>query len=309
MLGWLWRQLSPLLLIVWVNGLVLRVSVRDSVDLLAPLYYMTPWPVLAVLALPLVWRVRLQPSMVFGAIVLVHVLLGMWIMEDWRAGEPSREPADLRVVQWNVARPVRRFPGIAAHLRELNADLITVAEPLTRGDKGAERWFEAFGDYAVEFAPGNLLCLVKGEVQARESGMLGPASYYSRLDVRVAGRELRVLQVDVNGVPKDSRREPLARLTQLANSLRDRPLLVLGDFNTPRDSVHFASLRENFANTFETVGIGCGDTWPMPLPVLSLDQIWCGKQLTPLRCHHEVTFRSDHRAVVSDLRFSEPVER
>ncbi|MEQ1858761.1 MAG: endonuclease/exonuclease/phosphatase family protein [Chthoniobacteraceae bacterium] len=304
-LRWIGRQFFPLLLIVWLNGIVLRVTLRDSVDLLAPLYYITPWPVLAFLTLPIVWRFRRQPQMVFASIAITHVFLAMWIMEHWRTGQPSHEAADLRVVQWNVARPVHRFPSIASRLRGYDADLIAIAEVLPRNGRGRERWSETFAGYAAEFAGGNLLCLVRGEVTARESGSLGPGSYFARYDVRIKGRDLRVLQVDISGVPMQSRRAPLARLTQLADSLRDRPLIVLGDFNTPRDSAHFAELRKNFVNTFETAGIGSGETWPMPLPVLSLDQMWCGKGLTPVRCHHEITFRSDHRVLVSDLRFSE----
>jgi len=304
-LRWLGRQLFPLLVIVWLNGLALRLTVRDSVDFLAPLYYATPWPVLAFLTLPLVWRVRRQPRMVFGSIVLTHVFLAMWIMEGWRTGQPSREPADLRVVHWNVSRPVGRFPAMAQRLREFDADILAIAEALPRSGQGAGRWRAAFGDYIAQFAPGNTLCLVRGEVIARESGALGPASYYSRLDVRVKGRDLRVLQVDISGVPAQSRREPLTKLAQLVESLGDRPLVVLGDFNTPRQSVHFTALRKNLVNTFEKAGLGSGETWPMPLPVLSLDQMWCSKQLVPVRNRHEITFRSDHRAVVADLRFGE----
>lgn len=304
-LRWLAGQLFPITLIVWLNGIVLRLSVRDSASLLAPLYYVTPWPVLAALTLPLVWRVRRQPQMVFGAIVLTHVFLAMWIMEDWRTGQPSREPADLRVVQWNVGRPEWRFPAIAERVRGFDADLITVAEPLTRTLEGSERWREAMSGYSVEFTPGNLLCLVRGEVLTRTSGWLAPASYYSRFDVRIKGRELTVLQVDIDGVPAHSRRPALERLGELAAELHDRPLIVLGDFNTPRDSVHFAGLRKHLANTFETAGLGSGETWPMPLPVLSLDQIWCSPGLVPVRCHHEVTFRSDHRPVVAELRFND----
>lgn len=302
---WLGRQLFPLMLIVWLNGLVLRLTVRDSIDLLAPLYYATPWPVIAFLTLPLVWKFRRQPQMVFGSIVLTHVFLAMWIMEDWRTGQPSTEPADLRVAHWNVSRPVGRFPALARRLREFDADILAIAEALPRSGQGAERWRETFSDYSVQFGPGNVLCLVRGEVTAHESGSLGPASYYSRLDVHVKGRDLRVLQVDISGVPAQSRREPLAKLAQLVESLRDRPLVILGDFNTPRHSVHFEALRKNLVNTFETAGLGSGETWPMPLPVLSLDQIWCSKNLVPVRNRHEITFRSDHRAVVTDLRFKD----
>jgi endonuclease/exonuclease/phosphatase (EEP) superfamily protein YafD len=304
-LRWLGHQLFPLLLIVWLNGLVLRLTVRDSVDLLAPLYYATPWPVLGLLSLPFVWRCRRQPPLVFGSIVMVHVFLAMWLAEDWRSGESSREPADLRVVQWNVSRPVSWLPTMASRLREFDADLITIAEAVPRHTVRIDRWRTEFPDYAAEFAIGDMLCLVRGEVTAHQSGSLGPFSFYALYEVRLKGRAVRVLQVDVNGMPNSSRREPLTRLAEIADTLRDRPLIVLGDFNTPRDSVHFAGLRKNFVNTFEAAGFGSGETWPMPFPVLSLDQVWCGTGLAPVRCRHEISFRSDHRPVVAELRFTE----
>jgi endonuclease/exonuclease/phosphatase family metal-dependent hydrolase len=70
--------------------------------------------------------------------------------------------------------------------------------------------------------------------------------------------------------------------------------------------VYIEPLRSELSNTFEKAGKGCGDTWPSFLPVLSLDQIWCGKGLKPVRCSHGVTFRSDHRPVLAELAFSNP---
>ena len=39
----------------------------------------------------------------------------------------------------------------------------------------------------------------------------------------------------------------------------------------------------------------------MPAPVLSLDQVWLGGGLRPLRCEHGVSAWSDHRPVIVDL--------
>lgn len=298
-------QLFPLVVILWINGLIVRTTVRDSVDLVAPLYYATPWPVLAALTLPFVWTFRRQPKMVFVVIVLAHLFGGAWLMEDWRSGEPSKEPADLRVVQWNVDRPVAGIPAVAKRLREYDADILAVSEPMPKHEPGdPERWRREFPGYQVNFAPGNILCLVRGEAKLLRTGFYGPASFYALYDVRIRDRDFRVLQVDGNANPTTPRRDPLTQLTALADSLQDRPLLVIGDFNAPRDSVHVAGMRTHFTNTFEKAGLGCGATWPMPFPVLSLDQIWCGAGLVPVRCWHEVTFRSDHRPVVAELKFA-----
>jgi len=302
-LRWLARQLYPLALVLWGNGVLLRLTVRDSAQLLAPLYYATPWPVLALLTLPFIYTFRRQPRMVFAVIIAAHLFLGAWLIESWRSDEPSTAPADLRIVQWNVARPAWRFEGIAERVRAFDADLVAISEPIERTGSGEERWREALRGYAAEFTPGNMLCAVRGEVLSRATGLLAPASYFSRFEVRIKGREFTLLQIDIDGVPAHSRREPLTKLAELVASMKGRPLVLLGDFNTPRDSVHIAPLRSLLVNAFETAGIGSGETWPVPLPVLSLDQIWCGGGLAPVRCRHGVTFRSDHRPVVAELRF------
>lgn len=304
-LGWLLRQLYPLYVVIWINGLVLRLSVRDSVDGLAALYYATPWPVLTLLTIPFIWVVRRQPRMVFATIIVVHLFFGAWIMESWRGAGESKAPSDLRVVHWNVARPVQRFPGIAETLQSYDADVLTVAEPLS--DDGSERtpWITAFPTYSAQFAPGNLLCLIRGAVENRQVGSLGSACYYALYNARIRDREIRILQVDLNGVPTFSRREPLQKLAALVETLGDRPLVIAGDFNTPRDSVHYAPLRKSVVNSFESAGTGSGETWPIFFPVLSIDQIWSNPQLTPVRSHHDVSWRSDHRAVVAEFSFPE----
>jgi endonuclease/exonuclease/phosphatase family metal-dependent hydrolase len=309
---WLASQFFPLGVIVWAHGILLRWTVRDSVDALAPLYYATPWPVIAALTLPLSWRFRRNPQAVFAGLFLTHVFMGLWLLESARTGDRPRVVADLRVVQWNVARPVRNFPAVAQSLRAMGADVIAISEPLParHGDQTTPQtarmkaeWRKAFPEQAAVFSDGNLLLLVRGEIVQTESGPLADGGVFAQHEVRVRGRAFRVLQIDLEARPTHSRRAPLAALAEKVRALEARPLIVLGDFNTPRDSVHFAPLRREVVNAFEKAGFGLGDTWPMPLPVLSLDQIWCGRGLAPLFCEHYGTVRSDHRPVVADLRF------
>ena len=225
----------------------------------------------------------------------------MWFYGSWKFGAPSTARAELRVVQWNVARPVGRLPAIAAQLRALDADVITVAEALPRNATDIARWEAEFPGYRAEYSDGDLLCLARGEIQRRESGRLGPGSFYAEFDIVVKGRAISVLQVDVVATPWRSRREPIERIAQLVSERHDRPLIVAGDFNTPRDATECTPLRAHLANAWEAAGRGCGDTWPMPFPVLSLDHVWLGGGLRAVRCEHGVSAWSDHRPVIVDL--------
>jgi vancomycin resistance protein VanJ len=165
------------------------------------------------------------------------------------------------------------------------------------------RWQAAFPGYQLAPAKGETLCLVRGEILSTQEGMRSQGSFATAIHARIRGRELIVLQVDINAKPRVSRAQPLDEITAIAHRYRENNLLLLGDFNTPTDSVLLAPLRRVMTNAFEAAGSGYEATWPMPLPILSLDQVWTNARLRPVACKHAVSWRSDHRAVVAELSF------
>jgi endonuclease/exonuclease/phosphatase (EEP) superfamily protein YafD len=200
-------------------------------------------------------------------------------------------------VHWNVGHPDWRLGGVLSWLRKQDADVICIAEAEPDEKQTIDRWRAAFPEYVIQQAPLNLLCLVRGEVLDSETGELGPHSNYALHRIRVRGRELQVLQVDLIAKVTRSRREPIARLTEIASRAGGN-VIVAGDFNTPRDSFHLAPLRAEFTNAFEGTGRGFIETWPFNLPVLSLDQVWLGARLRPAACANRWTWLSDHEPVV-----------
>jgi len=153
-----------------------------------------------------------------------------------------------------------------------------------------------------------MLCLIRGEVLDRRAGVLLPGSPYALYDARIKGHVMRILQVDIDARPVHPRRPPLTALVNLVSTLGDQPLILIGDFNTPRESVYLEPLHKSLQHAWLAAGTGCAETWPSFLPVLSLDQIWCGDGLSAVRCQHGVTFRSDHRPVLAELRFEPAVK-
>jgi vancomycin resistance protein VanJ len=295
-------------------GVLLRATqVRDSVPGISLVFYTTPWPVIAagLLALTLhACRQRRRRLAVASAFLAAAAVLA-WIAASWRWTPESAEPADLRIVLWNVSRPEARLPRITGWLRAHDADVIAIAEAEPRGVRTLDRWRAAFPEYRVEPLPGNMLCLVRGEVLARADGELGRDSFYGLRRVRIRAHEFTVLQVDLVAKPLRSRRPPIEALTEMARAEKGEALIVLGDMNTPRESAHFdrtrrgsdefVPLRALLTQCFEAAGRGFAETWPLPLPVLSLDQVWVGGGLRPLRCRHPWVALSDHLPVVVDL--------
>jgi vancomycin resistance protein VanJ len=290
---------------VWlIAGILLRVTrLRDRFDPFAVVYYTAPWPViaagLAVLALHAARNGRRHVTRRY--LILTGGALFTWFALSWNFASPSAEPHQLRVALWNAARPgPTRLPHLARWLRAQDADIIAIAE--AQGKSWERDWLVHFPEYRGVHLPGEMFCLVRGEVRLREDGALDGGSYYALLRAQVRGLEITILQADLYGGPLRSRRRALARLHEVARAHASERLILLGDLNTPADSAHFAPFRKELKHVFETIGQGLPESWPMPLPVLTLDHLWSSPTLRPVACRTAYVWWSDHRPVVADFR-------
>jgi endonuclease/exonuclease/phosphatase (EEP) superfamily protein YafD len=295
--------IAPVLLLV---AAVVRITIADAMPAFAPLFYATPPAVLAVGAglCAAYWFRHGHRTIAILLGVLGLAAFAQWLRVDWQWRAPTGERGDLRVVLWNVDRPDWRQAGTMRWLAAQDADVIAVAERHPRKKNTMAQWQAAFPGYQLVPAKGETLCLVRGEILSTQEGMRSQGSFATAIHARIRGRELIVLQVDINAKPRLSRAGPLNEIAAIADRYRENNLLLLGDFNTPADSVLLRPLRREMTNAFEAAGSGCKATWPMPFPVLSLDQVWTNARLRPVACIHAVSWRSDHRAVVTELKFA-----
>ncbi len=286
-------------------ALLVRLTVRDSFFGPSVLFYAAPWPVMAagaaVAALFWRWKKRQLPA---AALALFAVAaLAAWLQSSWQRHPRPTTRGALRVVHWNVSRPARGLPAIARWLHAQDADVITLAEGHSRRRSTLAQWQAELPEYeAAEFI-GEMSFLIHGHIIAREDHVLTDGSYYALIHAEVRGQPLTILQVDINASQFRARARAFTNLAALAAPHFGENLIVLGDFNTPRESALLAPLRAEMKQAFESAGDGLAETWPMPLPVLSLDQIWTGRGLRAVHCEHGHSLRSDHRAVIADFDF------
>jgi endonuclease/exonuclease/phosphatase (EEP) superfamily protein YafD len=107
----------------------------------------------------------------------------------------------------------------------------------------------------------------------------------------------------------------LALARELSERIQQEPLpcVVLGDFNTPSGSYAHRVLTRSMTDCFRSAGNGVGSTFPGDSPYLAslfqpwlrLDYIFAGKGWQVLECETESSRRSQHRAVVARLRFTQ----
>lgn len=289
-----------------VLAILVRWTVRDQFPASASFFYATPWPVIAggAALLSAVWweQKRRRPSLALA--LLAMLALAAWIAASWRGHPRLDGRGELRVVLWNVGRPERGLQAIARWLRAQDADIIALPEGHRAGYTSMAQWRREMPGYEIVELRAEMLCLVRGKIAPEEIHPIPTDLNYALLRTEVRGHAVTLLQIDISASIFKSRRRALAELTALAHEHRHENLSVLGDFNTPRESVWLDPLRAEMAHAFETAGRGTAETWPMPLPVLALDQIWTGSGLRTLHCTQGNSFLSDHRAVVADFAFA-----
>ncbi len=220
------------------------------------------------------------------------------------AAEPAPSDQAMQVVFWNAARLKFGWKPVALQIQARSAPLMGFVEAGPNDSAAIRRWQTDFPEHHRVFFGNGMVLLFQGQILEIEQGGLGRGSYYGRAVLEWRGTRMTAFLVDIHSNPFFSREETLGRLTDLMKATTG-PVVVMGDFNTPSDSVHFEGLRENFQNAFEAGGQGNLATWPVPCPVLAIDHIWTNRQFAVNCAWHEWSLQSDHQAVIAELSFSE----
>ncbi|MEX0937091.1 MAG: endonuclease/exonuclease/phosphatase family protein [Pirellulales bacterium] len=282
---------------ICLAAILIHATVRDRWLGISTLYYATPPAVVAIFGLICAagWLVLRRRAAAAALLVLALLCTGWWYRASFVEHAGGPRPGDLDVLFWNTARGSHGWAKVFANIRQQQPEIVGIVEAGYRDTNFVERWREAFPEYAHSDTGGNMLLMCRGKITRAHNVDLGDDGTYKHVLVEIDGRRLRVILVDLAANPFYSRGRPLARLTEDVRRLSDVPLIVMGDFNTPAESVHFRSLRNEMTHAFENAGDGYLPTWPLPVPVLKLDHIWFNEHVAVSACRAGWASGSDHR--------------
>lgn len=234
------------------------------------------------------------------AVLLLAILPGAMVLgveNRWLGARPH--PADepsVRVAGWNVAG-FRFGPGrIGDALAACDADLILLSEAAGRGPRDLQARFA--GAYH-RYSSGALTFLVRGELTEVRSLEAGQELQLVLVRWSLGGEQISVLGANLISSPLVPRDPLLSRL--VATVARERPDLVLGDFNAPRRSRALTALPPGYRHAYDLAGHGWSASWPVPVPLLPIDQAIVGPRLRALDYRLLSTPWSDHRQQILDL--------
>jgi endonuclease/exonuclease/phosphatase family metal-dependent hydrolase len=309
-LAW-WNRVAWTLVVCAALAVLVRTTVKDRLPGFDLFYYGTPLPApaVAILFAGCLWLALRRRARVLLCSVSALLLAAIWL-----AGARVESPCDSdsgsrRMLFWNVARGGEGLEPIAAVIRDSAAHVVGLVEARKRDTGFEARFRELLPEYTVYDLAGGLMLLTRGDVVAVRYLRLGKGSRAAVVDLALDLQPVVLILVDLEADPFSGRKELLRQVGEYTRLDPERPRILMGDFNTPIDSVWFDEIRRSFVHAFEAAGTGFLATWPRQLPLLTIDHVWVSRDVE-LRCARKSFHRSSDHAMISvDLVLPEPGPR
>ncbi|QDT89552.1 Endonuclease/Exonuclease/phosphatase family protein [Gimesia algae] len=307
------KVLVLLISVFWCLAISIRFTVRDSSSAVASLvFYMSPLILLslgAFVVFVLAWIVHWRRIAVIWFLLSIMTGIWCWNTQFRDTGAYSvlqHDPSKKRVLFWNIGDRLWGIEHVINELQQLDPDLIGLVEAGPDSAEMKQFWKQSFPEHPYQVVQNGFVFLSRLPITETSSGRLVDMGHYLRFRLQSDQADISVpavFLVDIYSKVLKSRRAALKELADQVSQLNQQPVLVLGDFNTPRDSVHFDSLRKSCNNSLEIAGDGYLATWPLPIPVLDLDGIWVNEFIELYHAENRWTWVSDHRPVLIEMSF------
>jgi vancomycin resistance protein VanJ len=290
-----------------VLGVLLHMSVQDRWGLpWCTIFYGLPRPLLLGLGITAAWCLSpARPGRTTRWGIRAGVACGViWVLWNDTGWHPSATPGEqntFTVVSWNAADLPRGRAAAAREIASWNADLIGLVEAGYISNLDLIDWQVRLPGYQAYSLGDRMVWLSRQPLTLKQSHWLQACSQAHEAEWSAGETQVQVLLADMTGQLDLTRQQGLERLGALAADRDQRPLIILGDLNTPDDSVWFQRLKQTCRPAFRVAGRGYAPTWPIPFPLLLLDYVWANRHVKISHCRHGWATCSDHRPVITTV--------
>lgn len=291
--------LSVLLVVIWIAGQVLR-----DRNLYTGLMFYFPTPILATALILLAMAIR-RHRWLYLALAAAPIGMLLFVENRWVRPElpgdvvlatgDTGERMPLRLVHWNVCHGELGWEKQWEHIERLHPDVIVLSEIPEPFDPRTVTGFEVLIIDGMAVA-------CHGSMTTTRPLVSGGALDAYHVTCLLEDGSLELLIADMTSriaLPRDPYLRPFIGL--LAAREID---IVVGDLNAPRRSLAFSELPVGYRHAYDAAGAGWSYTWPVPIPVLAIDQCIIGPRMRPIRYELESTLLSDHRLQVLDIEWN-----
>ena len=298
LMDWLWVASALAACLAWWTGWILKDSSRTTVWL-----FLIPPIFIAIcgflwLFFTLRNRFRIVQLVVFATVIACFIKV-LVIDHQWNR-PPDQLPEDnLRILHWNTAWGVLGVESIVRTMALDNPDVVVISEP-PRLDMISDIAYHALGMENVFTSDGMTVASQYPITYLGEGKVENMAAWHVRIDTDKGSFIL--VAADLVSRPDLNRIPPMNQLSAwLSTFTNDLPIVLVGDLNTPHDSVSFKPLRAKFRHAYEERGRGWPYTWPVPVSMYAIDHTWVSSDIQVNDYYLKLAKYSDHKRQIIDL--------
>lgn len=274
------KYLKLPLLVPFVFLLIIHFLVKDRNLFFATIFNISPVPIL--ISIGLVLSIILyRDKKVYKLVLTITILLIChWIYSYYGFKEVTINKGDTSIVLWNIDNSESLpLDNIDQKIKTYSPEIMAFLEAKNIGTNKLKYLKKKYPDYTFTVLQGYMLLATKGNAKHIEYTKLKTISKYHLLETSIKGKIKRILLTDIAVFKSRNRWQDLK--TVLNYALEHKADIILGDFNTPYESMHFNGFKDNY-QSFHDVSEGFAATWPKGLPLLELDQIWVTPEIEPI---------------------------
>jgi len=259
---------------------------------------MSPLPLIILFGILSTFLIKSRKKLFYLSLTSLLLLTSYWLYSFHGINNNRLEENSNQIVFWNIANQKhieRSF--FKKHIISKKPDLIAFVEAKNISVSDLKYLTKLLPEYDIRILKGYMFIAVKGEILSTQFKYLETNSKFNHIVFKNNNQQYSVVLADVSANPFQSRQYDLESVLNHSNNYKAD--IVLGDFNTPFESIHFEAYKKAYSS-FHSVSRGFTATWPLGLPLLELDQIWTGKTLQPILLNKYYHTSSDHALLVAD---------
>lgn len=284
-------------LIAYALLLLIHFILKDHFQSLQIFFYAFPLPILILIGCIItIFYYRRKGYFIFF-FWLTLGLTGIWLNNAYvfpRSIEVSEDATS--VIFWNAANRSKLPMAILREsIKKIQPGIIALSETEHATEADIRELSLAFPAYEFQILEGDMMIGVKGQIK-NITYVLEEHSYdINFVEMQLHNGPLLLAFTDTFQSPTMNKRKTLETVLHLISERNSD--LIVGDFNTPYESVHFRKFETNYIS-FHDYGQGFSATWPYGIPLLEIDQIYTAKTLSPILLEKFYYKVSDHAMLV-----------
>ncbi len=262
-------------------ALIVHFVLKDLWYISGLIFYGTPLPLIVFGVLFLLLFIKASARKYYVTFALVLTVI--WVGRSYTYSPNTDTSNSLEVVLWNAYR-VRNFEDAF----QVNENLPDVLVLIECDDQDYQKIIQKYPNYHFELTEKKVGIFSKTPIKIHSK----VKTKAHVVVVHFSTKNTHFYAIDVSSDLRHFRKPMLQSIISQVKT--EDKTIILGDFNTPFESLFFKNFKKNYQHAFTEKGNGFRETWFWNLPLLSLDHIWVSKDLEILKTEKINTWKSDH---------------